>query len=105
MADADLLIVFGASFANHTGISRGKSTIQVDFDRMALGKFFPVTVPVWGEIGVTAQLMGEKLANNLAAEDQRPHVAQLWKDWRAEKERRASLDRGKGLSSAIVFVA
>jgi thiamine pyrophosphate-dependent acetolactate synthase large subunit-like protein len=44
MNEADLLLVFGASFSNHTGISPNKSIIQVDFDRMTLGKFHAVDV-------------------------------------------------------------
>ena len=51
MNEADLLLVFGASFSNHTGIYPEKPIIQVDFDRMQLGKFHAVTLPVWGEIG------------------------------------------------------
>ena len=45
---ADALLVLGASFSNHTGISEKKPTIQVDFDRMMLGKFHPVDVPGMG---------------------------------------------------------
>ena len=45
MNEADLLVVFGASFSDHTGITAKKDTIQVDFDRMALGKLHPVTIP------------------------------------------------------------
>ena len=55
MNESDLLLVFGASFSNHTGITPKKPTIQVDFEAMALGKFHPSDVPVWGEIGVTAE--------------------------------------------------
>ena len=36
---ADALLVLGASFSNHTGIATWVPTIQVDFDRMTLGKF------------------------------------------------------------------
>jgi len=53
MNESDLLAVFGASFSNHTGIAAYKDSIHVDFDKMALGKFHSVDVPVWGEIGVT----------------------------------------------------
>ena len=53
MNESDALLVLGASFSNHTGIYPGKPIVQVDFDPLALGKFHPVTVPVWGEIGVT----------------------------------------------------
>ena len=61
MNETDLLIVFGASFSDHTGIERTKPIIQVDFDRMTLGKFHPVDVPVWGEIGITAKLFTKAL--------------------------------------------
>ena len=39
MNEADLLLVLGASFSNHTGIYAGHPIIQVDFDPMQLGKF------------------------------------------------------------------
>ena len=39
MNECDLLIVFGASFSNHTGITPKKPIIQVDFDPLALSKF------------------------------------------------------------------
>ena len=62
MNEADSLLVFGASFSNHTGITPKKPIIQVDFDPMILGKFHAVDVPVWGEIGVTARLLVAELA-------------------------------------------
>ena len=48
MNECDLMLVFGASFSNHTGITPKKPIIQVDFDAMALGKFHAVDVPVFG---------------------------------------------------------
>ncbi|MDJ0949690.1 MAG: thiamine pyrophosphate-binding protein [Alphaproteobacteria bacterium] len=105
MKEADLLLVFGASFSNHTGIDPAKPIIQVDFDRMALGKFHPVDVPVWGEIGLTADLFRKKLPKKLAAEDQRKAVAARWRLWRKEKKRRLGEERGKGVSSAAVFLS
>jgi thiamine pyrophosphate-dependent acetolactate synthase large subunit-like protein/nitrite reductase/ring-hydroxylating ferredoxin subunit len=104
MNEADLLLVLGASFSNHTGITPKKPTIQVDFDALALGKFHPVTVPVWGEIGVTAALLRERLGA-VAAVDQTPEVAARWALWRAEKRSRASDDRGRGIASASLFAA
>ncbi len=65
MNEADLLIVFGASFSNHTGITSKKTIIQVDFDRMALGKFHAVDVPVWGEVGVTARRLLSGIPSDL----------------------------------------
>ena len=48
MNESDLILVFGASFSNHTGIDKSKPIIQVDFDQMMLGKTQPVAAPVWG---------------------------------------------------------
>jgi pyruvate oxidase len=48
MNESDCLLVFGASFSNHTGITPKKPIIQVDFDAMMLGKFHPVELPVLG---------------------------------------------------------
>jgi thiamine pyrophosphate-dependent acetolactate synthase large subunit-like protein len=105
MSRADLLIVFGASFAVHTGIDRTKPIIQVDFDRLALARFHPVTVPIWGEIALTADVLREQLPANLQAVDGRGELAQRWSAWRAEKEKRAGRDRGRGLNSAAIFAA
>lgn len=105
MNESDTLLVLGASFSNHTGITPKKPTIQVDFEAMMLGKFHAVDAPVWGEIGVTVELMRQALAAGTDAVDQRPDVAERWRLWRAEKSSRAHDDRGKGVSSAAVFAA
>jgi pyruvate oxidase len=103
MNECDLQIVFGASFSNHTGIEKKKPTIQIDFERMALGKFHPVELPIWGEIGVTALQFIEQLPADRNTSDQRDELAQRWSMWRTEKARRAEEDRGKGINSSIVF--
>jgi thiamine pyrophosphate-dependent acetolactate synthase large subunit-like protein len=103
MNEADLLIVFGASFSNHTGITAKKPIIQVDFDRMTLGKFHPVDLPVWGEIGVTAERLAADLEDLEPGGDAREQVAERWAMWREEKSRRAARDRGEGLASAFIF--
>lgn len=105
MNESDLLIVFGASFSNHTGITPKKPIIQVDFDPMALSKFHKVDVAVWGEIGVTCKLLQKELSGKTNTVDQREEVATRWKIWRAEKENRLEDDRGKGVSSIAVFDA
>ena len=102
---ADLLVVFGASFSNHTGIEKKKDIIQVDFDRLALGKFHPVEIPVWGEIGVTADMIRKVLPSSIQAKDSRASVAERWSLWREEKKKRAREDLGKGLNSASIFAA
>jgi thiamine pyrophosphate-dependent acetolactate synthase large subunit-like protein/nitrite reductase/ring-hydroxylating ferredoxin subunit len=104
MNEADLLVVFGASFSNHTGITPKMPTIQVDFDRMALSKFHDIEVPVWGEIGVTAKIFNEQLTN-IVAEDQRPDIRNRWALWQEEKANRLEDDKGHGLSSVAVFEA
>ena len=96
MNESDLLIVFGASFSQHTGIDARKPTIQVDFDRMALGKFHGVDEPIWGDIGVTAALLRDGLPPATACRDQRPELAERWRAWREEKDSRAAKDRRPG---------
>lgn len=103
MNECDLILAFGSSFSNHTGIERSKPIVQVDFDRMALGKFHPVTVPVWGEIGVTARLLVDSLRPAPDRVDQRSEIADRWKLWRDEKASRRRDDRGQGMNSALVF--
>jgi pyruvate oxidase len=105
MNEADVLIVLGASFSNHTGIYPGKPIVQVDVDPLQLGKFHPVEVPVWGEIGVTLGLLADGLGAPADRADQRPEVAERWAIWRAEKASRAADDRGAGVNSAAVFAA
>lgn len=105
MNEADLLLVFGASFSNHTGIYPGKPIIQVDFDPLALGKFHPVTVPVWGEISIVVSQLQTALARAVDTEDQKSQIAERWKIWRAEKQKREEDDKGNGVNSAAIFAA
>jgi thiamine pyrophosphate-dependent acetolactate synthase large subunit-like protein/nitrite reductase/ring-hydroxylating ferredoxin subunit len=103
MNGCDLQIVFGASFSNHTGIEKKKTTIQVDFDRMALGKFHPVELPVWGEIGITVNEFLQKLPLTLVCADQTEELSERWSLWRSEKQSRTRDNRGHGLNSAWIF--
>ncbi len=105
MNQSDLLLVFGASFAAHTGIDAQKPIVQVDFDREALGKFHPVTEAVWGEVGITAALLLEQIAGSHSATDQRAELAKQWESWRARKRERAAEVGEHGLSSAAIFAA
>ena len=106
MNESDLLVVFGASFSNHTGIADYKPIVQVDYDPMALGRFHPVTVPVLGHVGVTARLLrGARPATPPHRVDQRPDVAERWAIWREEKQRRLADDQGRGVNAAAVFAA
>ena len=108
MNESDSLLVFGASFSNHTGITPKRPIVQVDYDPMILGKFHPVKVPVWGEIGITVDLLTRELSGSdggVDTIDQRPEIAERWRLWRTEKERRLAEERGKGVSSSAIFDA
>ncbi len=105
MNESDLQLVLGASFSNHTGINPGKPTIQVDFERMQLGKFHPVTLPVWGEIGAFCDLVGRQAVRNAKAANQISELAERWKMWRAEKTSRLAEEGTNGVHSAAVFAA
>ena len=103
MQRADCLLVLGASFSNHTSIATWVPTIQVDLDRMILGKFHPVEVPLWGDIGRTLALLGAGVPA-VERPAQREAVAQRWARWRTEKAHRETLTDHQGrLHPALVF--
>lgn len=103
MNSADLLIVFGSSFSQHTGIDRSKPIIQVDFDRMTLGKFHAVDNPIWGDVGITARAFSEKLGDASQSGITKAEIAARKQAWRMEKAKRAVQDNGNGMNSAFVF--
>jgi pyruvate oxidase len=104
MNEADLLIVVGASFSNHTGIAPYKTILQIDDDPAAIGRFDAVSMGVVGDAALTLAALLSNLGDT-SAEDQRAMVAARWAIWRAEKARRAADDRGRGISAAAVFDA
>ena len=103
--ESDLLLVIGASFSKHTGITSKKPTIQIDFDPMALGKFHEIDVPVWGEISVTMDMLIEQVNQLENKTEHTQEVAARWSIWKAEKQRRLEEERGQGISSIAVFDA
>lgn len=103
MNECDLIITLGSSFANHTGIEKSKPIIQVDFEQMQLGKFHPVTLPVWGEIGAFCRLVRDGLTRS--SEDQLTELAERWEIWRAEKQNRLSDNSGSGINASLIFDA
>ncbi|HEV8558414.1 MAG TPA: thiamine pyrophosphate-binding protein [Actinophytocola sp.] len=104
MNESDLLVVVGASFANHTGIAPYLPIVQIDDEPGAIGRFNAVTVGVLGDAALTLDAITGSLGT-VKAEDQRPDVAARWAIWRAEKARRVADDRGRGVSAAAVFAA
>ncbi len=103
MNESDLLIVFGASFSDHTGIAKYKPTIQVDYDPMALGRFHPVEIPILGHVGVTARLLAERMSHGPGLRDRTEEVAERWDIWRREKASRRADDSGHGVNPAAIF--
>lgn len=103
MNEADLIIALGSSFANHTGIEKSKPIIQVDFERMQLGKFHPVALPVWGELGAFCDAVIPRLKQG--GRTQIEELEGRWTIWREEKERRLGEESGRGIHSAAIFKA
>ncbi|RIJ32506.1 thiamine pyrophosphate-dependent enzyme [Henriciella mobilis] len=106
MNEADLLIVLGASFSDHTGIEPSKPIIQIDRDPMMLAKRHPVTLPVLGDVGVAATQLKDALESlQVAGTDQRGEIGERWAMWRQEKTTRVAEDNGRGLPAAALFDA
>jgi thiamine pyrophosphate-dependent acetolactate synthase large subunit-like protein/nitrite reductase/ring-hydroxylating ferredoxin subunit len=105
MNEADTLLVIGASFSKHTGITPKIPTIQIDFDPMALAKFHKIDVPLWGEISVTVDMLRQEIASLDNKVDHTAEIAERWRIWKAEKQKRLTEDRGEGVSSIAVFDA
>jgi pyruvate oxidase len=105
MNESDLVIVFGASFANHTGIANYKPLIQVDYDPMALGRFHSVDVALQGHVGVTARQLLAAVPDDVLAADLSEEVSERRALWHTEKERRRLDDAGKGLGAAAVMTS
>lgn len=105
MNECDVIIAIGASFSHHTGVEPSKPIVQIDFDRMHLGKGHSVEVPVWGEIGETLALLKEARPGAAKAKDQSGEIAERWAIWRREKEGRNQDNRGHGISAAALFAA
>jgi len=104
MNEADLLIVIGASFSNHTGITPKKPIIQIDFDPLAIAKFHKIDVGVFGEISRTVALIANTTENLFESKtNQESEIAARWEIWRAEKQKRLTDDLGEGISSIAVF--
>ena len=104
MNETDLILTFGVSFANHTGIADYKPIVQVDFDPMALGRFHGVTVPVQAHVGVAARALIDAVAA-AGRDGVREEVGRRWAIWRQEKASRRADDHGEGINAAALFDA
>jgi len=100
-----LIIALGTSFSNHTGIEASKPIIQVDHERMQLGKFHPVELPIWGDVGAFCDALRGADCTNPSADKQIPELAERWDIWRREKQTRLQENLGKGIHSFAIFEA
>jgi pyruvate oxidase len=105
MNECDLMIVFGASFSNHTGITAKKPIIQVDYDPMALSKFHAIDVAVFGEISRSLRIFKQALGADHKAANLEVEVAERWTIWMAEKKKRLAEKGVLGHSSIAIFEA
>ena len=105
MNEADLLLVIGASFSNHSGITPKIPTIQIDFDPLALSKFHKVDAAVWGEISVTVKMFDDQITSISNKVDRSIEVKERWSIWQQEKQKRLKEDNDRGVSSIAVFDA
>jgi pyruvate oxidase len=103
MNNADLLLVFGASFSQHTGIDQTKPLIQVDHERVAIGRFHAIDTPIWGDTAIAARLMSERLPERFECIDCRDEIADRRVKWREEKAARAKIKGDCGLNSAYII--
>ncbi|MDX2413754.1 MAG: thiamine pyrophosphate-binding protein [Bacteroidales bacterium] len=103
MNESDLLIVLGASFSNHTGITAKKPTIQIDSDPKSLAKFHPIDAPILGDIKSSIGELKKDISANSNRADQRPEIKKRWQIWRDEKANRRLEYNGTGLASAFIF--
>jgi thiamine pyrophosphate-dependent acetolactate synthase large subunit-like protein/nitrite reductase/ring-hydroxylating ferredoxin subunit len=105
MNESDLVLVVGASFSNHTGIATYKTLVAIDDSPGSVGRFNPVDAAILADASLALTALDQAVGPDPKSTDQRPDVAARQAIWRAEKQRRASDDRGKGLPAAAVFDA
>ena len=70
-----------------------------------MGKFHPVALPIWGEIGAFCDAVKPKLSKPGDADDQLSELSERWRMWRKEKETRLTEQHGHGVHSAAIFDA
>jgi pyruvate oxidase len=70
---------------------------------MQLGKFHPVTLPVWGEIGAFAKRSGPQIERPSDPADQVGRTAGTLGDLAGRERERLSEDRGQGASTRRQF--
>ena len=105
MNEADLLLVMGASFSNHTGITPKIPTSRSTPTRWRSAASTPSRCRVQGDLAVTAGLLLDALEGAEPPEDRRPEIARRWASGGPRRPGREADDRGRGLSAASLFAA
>ena len=99
MNEADLLLVLGASFANHTGIYAGQPTIQVDRDPMQLGASTRSPCPVLGRRRRDRRARWRRGRTRRRATTSAATSPRAGRSGGRRRRSRAADDRGDGVSS------
>ena len=107
MNEADLLLVLGASFSNHTGIYPGKPIIQVDVDPLQLGKFHPVD---GARLGRDRRRPRQPVPSDLAtrrptASTSAPKSPSAGRSGEPRRPAASATTAASGVNSAVVFAA
>ena len=103
MNECDLILALGSSFANHTGIEPSKKIIQVDYDRMQLGKFHPGRAP---DLGRDRSLLARGLSphHRPCAHGTRSKNSSSAGPSGGRKRRAGGMTTwGKGIPAALIF--
>ena len=100
--ECDFIIGLGTGFSRHSMIPDGKHIIQIDIRPEALGRLKKIDLGIVGDVGQTLPILKELLKNSAAFEDRCGQIAEEWKSWRAEKERRAARSRIGAIDAAAV---
>lgn len=88
---ADLLLVVGSSFSEHTSLPSHIKTVQVDIDPMMIGRKFPIHVGLLGDVTVILPELLKKLPE-MKNENYREHVAVIKKQWEEKKQKEIESD-------------
>lgn len=104
MNEADLLLVFGSSFSDHTGIEPSKRIIQIDRDPIMLAKTHPVDLPIWGGCKTSTDRLCV-LVKKPSAKNMRDEIAKRKDIWKKEKMSRVGDNLNNGIASAALFAS
>lgn len=101
---ADLLLVIGSSFSEHSSLPSYIKTVQVDMDPKMISRRYPVQVGLLGDSAVILPELIKKLPE-MRNEEYLEHVAAVKKQWEDKKQKEIQSDaapvRGPQIMKAL----